>query len=88
MNFHKNVFARMGYEKEADQIQRLFLEGHRKDVVDCVTDDMVRDISLIGSPEQIRDDLAQWEEAGVTHLVMGCRDVDEVRRLADVILDR
>ena len=38
MNFHKNVFARMGYEKEADEIQRLFFEGKREEAMATVPD--------------------------------------------------
>ncbi|MDH3707052.1 MAG: LLM class F420-dependent oxidoreductase, partial [Acidimicrobiia bacterium] len=30
-NFHFDVFARMGYEAECDQIQELYLDGHKKD---------------------------------------------------------
>ncbi len=58
MNFHKEVFARMGYEGEVDHIQRCFLEGHREDAIAAVPDRLVQDISLIGSGQKIRDGLA------------------------------
>jgi AcrR family transcriptional regulator len=48
--------------------------------------DVRADISLVGSVEKIRDELGAWEDAGVTMLVVGARDVDELRRTADVIL--
>ena len=86
MNFHKNVFARMGYEKETDQIQDLFFEGKRDEATAAVPLDMVSDISLVGTREQIRADLPMWEEAGVTTLVVGVRSLDEMRTVADVIL--
>jgi len=47
---------------------------------------MVADISLVGPAEKIRDDLAAWEEAGVTMLVIGAADVAEMARVAEVIL--
>ena len=77
MNFHKQVFARMGYEAEAEQIQDLFFDGrarrgHRRRPAVS----MAADISLVGSREQIRDELAAWEEAGVTMLVVGGGSVD------------
>jgi F420-dependent oxidoreductase-like protein len=86
VNFHKNVFARMGYQKEAEQIQDLFLEGKRDEAIAAVPLDMVSDISLVGTTAQIRGDLAAWEEAGVTTLVVGARTLDEMRGVAEVIL--
>jgi alkanesulfonate monooxygenase SsuD/methylene tetrahydromethanopterin reductase-like flavin-dependent oxidoreductase (luciferase family) len=86
MNFHKQVFARMGYEREADEIQDLFFAGRRDDAIAAVPTSMAADISLVGSREKIRDDLQQWEEAGVTMLVIGARGVDEMRRVAEVVL--
>lgn len=86
MNFHKNVFARMGYEREADEIQQLFFEGRREEAIAAVPLDMVADISLVGTREQIRDELSMWEEAGVTTLVVGARSLQEMREVAEVIL--
>jgi alkanesulfonate monooxygenase SsuD/methylene tetrahydromethanopterin reductase-like flavin-dependent oxidoreductase (luciferase family) len=88
MNFHKNVFARMGYESEADQIQDLFFEGKRDEAIAAVPAPAVADISLVGPKEQIRDELPKWEEAGVTMLVVGARNLDEMRTVAEVILDK
>jgi F420-dependent oxidoreductase-like protein len=86
MNFHKQVFARMGYEAEADKVQDLFFEGRRDDAIAAVPRAMAADISLVGSPEQIRDELSRWEDAGVTMLVVGTRDLADLRRIAEVIL--
>jgi len=86
MNFHKNVFGRMGYEKEADEIQDLFLEGKRDQAIATVPSQMVADISLVGTKEQIRDELPMWEEAGITTLVVGAGSLEEMRSVADVIL--
>jgi F420-dependent oxidoreductase-like protein len=86
MNFHKDVFARMGYEKEAEQIQDLFFEGKRDDAIAAVPVQMVADIALVGTKEQIRAEIPMWEEAGVTTLVIGARGVDELRGVAEAVL--
>jgi F420-dependent oxidoreductase-like protein len=86
MNFHKDVFGRMGYEKEAQEVQDLFFEGKRDDAIAAVPLEMAADISLVGPAAKIRDDLAQWDEAGVTMLVIGARDLAEMRQVAEVIL--
>jgi F420-dependent oxidoreductase-like protein len=86
MNFHKDVFSRMGYEKEADEIQRLFLEGKRDEAIALVPDEAVADISLIGSEAAIRDRLPEWEEAGVTTLVISAQSIEQIRQVAEVVL--
>ena len=53
MNFHKNVFVRMGYEREADEIQELFLAGERDKAIAAVPRQAVADINLVGSVAQI-----------------------------------
>ena len=67
MNFHKNVFARMGYEKEADEIQRLFFEGKRDEAIAAVPVEAVADITLVGPPAQIRDQLPRMGGGGRHH---------------------
>jgi len=86
MNFHKDVFGRMGYEKEVQEVQDLFFEGKRDAAIAAVPDSLVTDISLIGPLAKIRDDVAGWEEAGVTMLVIGARSLGELRTTADAIL--
>jgi alkanesulfonate monooxygenase SsuD/methylene tetrahydromethanopterin reductase-like flavin-dependent oxidoreductase (luciferase family) len=86
VNFHKQVFARMGYEREAEEIQDLFLAGRREDAIAAVPRSMAGDISLVGPAEKIRAELPMWEEAGITMLVIGARGIDEMRQVAEVVL--
>lgn len=86
VNFHKNVFARMGYEKQAEDVQDLYLAGRKEEAIALIPTQMVADISLVGTAEQIRDEIPMWEEAGVTTIVVSARDIAEMRRVAEVIL--
>jgi alkanesulfonate monooxygenase SsuD/methylene tetrahydromethanopterin reductase-like flavin-dependent oxidoreductase (luciferase family) len=86
VNFHRDVFARMGYEQEAVLVQDLFLEGRRDEAVAAVPRQLAADISLVGTRERIRDELALWEAAGVTMLVIGATTVAELRTIADAVL--
>jgi F420-dependent oxidoreductase-like protein len=86
MNFHKEAFARMGYEREVERVQRLFLDGRRDEAIAAIPADLVRDISLIGPAAQIRDEVAAWEDAGVTMLVVVSRSPAELARIAEVVL--
>jgi F420-dependent oxidoreductase-like protein len=86
MNFHQQVFARMGYEQETERIQDLFFEGRRDEAIAAVPAQMAADISLVGSVEKIRDDLQAWEDAGVTMIVVGAPSLDQLRQTAEVVL--
>jgi F420-dependent oxidoreductase-like protein len=70
VNFHSQVFSRMGYEAECDRIQELYLAGDKAAAAAAVTNQMVEDIALIGPWEKIRDDLELWQESVVTTLLL------------------
>ncbi len=85
MNFHFEVFVRMGYEAEANRIKQLFLDGHRDEAIAAVPDAMVEEIHLIGPKEKIRDDLEAWRESMVTTLLVG-GSLDTLRTMAELVL--
>ena len=58
MNFHFDVFVRMGFEAEAHKIQELYLDGHKDEAAAAVPTSMVEKIALIGPRQKIRDELA------------------------------
>src|SRR5690349_1369952 len=72
-NFHKNVFERMGYAAITDQVQELFLAGKRDEATALIPDDLVDDMHIIGTAAEVKDRVAQWEETGVTTLLLSCR---------------
>lgn len=85
-NYHTKLMARMGFEEEAYHIQDLFFEGRREEAIAAVPDQFADEISLVGSPERIRDRLAAWKESPVTGINVGTRSADELRTIAEVIL--
>ncbi|UUV32650.1 LLM class F420-dependent oxidoreductase [Amycolatopsis roodepoortensis] len=70
VNFHHDVFARMGYEDVADKVQELYLAGRKEEATAAIPTSLVEDTSLIGPAEKIRDELAAWEETVVTTLLL------------------
>lgn len=84
-NFHKNVFDRMGLEQLTDEVQRLYLSGHKDEAAALIPDELVHDMHIIGTEGQVRETVAQWAETGVTTLLLSCRTPDEVRRVAQVV---
>jgi F420-dependent oxidoreductase-like protein len=85
MNFHFDVFCRMGYEAEAHSIQDLYLEGRKDEAAAAVPTAMVEEMALIGPKAKIRDDLAAWEESMVTTLLIG-GSLDTMRLMAELVL--
>ena len=83
-NFHKELMARMGYEKEAQQIQDLFFDGKRAEAIAAVPDAFVDEVSLIGPKERIRDRLEAWKESAVTTINVGSSDPDVIRMMAEL----
>src|SRR4051795_7006915 len=68
-NFHANVAIRMGYEAEVEQIADLYLDGKKDEAAGKVPRKLIEEMSLIGSRDKIRDDLAKWNESIVTTLL-------------------
>jgi F420-dependent oxidoreductase-like protein len=65
-NFHFEVFARMGYEDVATQVQELYLAGRKEEAAAAIPLAMVEDVALVGPPEKIRDELARWKDTCIT----------------------
>jgi alkanesulfonate monooxygenase SsuD/methylene tetrahydromethanopterin reductase-like flavin-dependent oxidoreductase (luciferase family) len=85
MNFHFDVYARMGYEAEATKIQELYLAGHRDEAIAAVPTKLIEDTSLIGPKEKIRDDLEGWKESIATTLLVS-GGPDTLQLLAEFVL--
>ncbi len=85
VNFHANVFSRMGYEAEVAKIQDLYLDGKKDEACAAVPQSLIEETSLIGPKEKIRDDLAKWNESIVdTLLIYG--DEHILRTMAELCL--
>ncbi len=85
MNFHFDVFSRMGYEAEATKIQELYLEGRKDEAAAAVPTKLVEDTALIGPKEKIRDDIERWRESIATTLLVS-GDVKTLQTIAELAL--
>jgi F420-dependent oxidoreductase-like protein len=85
VNFHNDVFARMGYEGEAKLIQDLYLDGKKAEAAGAVPTQLVEDVALVGPREKIRDELEMWRESNVTTMLVS-GGVDQLRTIAELVL--
>ncbi len=86
-NFYHDVATKYGYGAEADRIQELYLAGDKEGAAKVVPDELVRDISLIGSREFVKERVAAFHEAGVTVLnvvPMGATTADRVKLIEEL----
>ena len=67
-NFYHALATSYGYGAEADRIQQLYLAGDKDGAAKAVPDDLVRDVSLIGTAGFVKERVAAFRQAGVTTL--------------------
>jgi F420-dependent oxidoreductase-like protein len=83
-NFHADVAIRMGYEAMVDEVQELYLSGRKDEAGAAIPTELIEQLSLLGPPEKIREDLEPWRESIVTTLLVS-GDVTTVRHAAEIV---
>ena len=90
-NFYNTVCQRYGYEREAEQIQDLYLSGKKQEAAAAVPQEMVDLMNLCGPRSLVEERVAAFKAAGVTHLQVhpvgvGDRsDVQQVETLREIL---
>ena len=67
-NFYNTILQKYGYVDEAIAIQDNYLAGEKEKAASLVPAQMLRDTNLIGPKNFVKERLAAYSEAGVTHL--------------------
>jgi F420-dependent oxidoreductase-like protein len=67
-NFYNDLFRRYGWEREAEQIQDLYLDGKKDEAAALVPDEYLRLSNLCGPPSYVAERIAALRAAGVTEL--------------------
>jgi F420-dependent oxidoreductase-like protein len=67
-NFYNDLMCRYGYEREAKQIQDLYLGGNKRDAEALVPADLLELGNLVGPASYVEERIAAFAEAGVTNL--------------------
>lgn len=67
-NFYNDVFRSYGYERAAEQIQELYLDGKKREAAALVPDEYLRLSNLCGPAGYVAERIAAFREAGVTDL--------------------
>ncbi|MEO6569948.1 MAG: LLM class F420-dependent oxidoreductase [Ilumatobacteraceae bacterium] len=67
-NFYNTICQKYGYVDEAIEIQDLYLDGKKDEAAAKVPAEMLVNTNLVGSAGHVKERLAAYQEAGVTHL--------------------
>ncbi|GAB3703122.1 LLM class F420-dependent oxidoreductase [Mariniluteicoccus flavus] len=65
-NFYNALARRMGFEREAERVQELYLARQPRDAMAEVPVDLIDQTSLLGNGSRLTDRLAELRDAGVT----------------------
>jgi F420-dependent oxidoreductase-like protein len=84
-NFHADLFRRLDFGDAVAEIVAASAEGRWQEAVDAVPDELVDEVAIVGDAERVRAEVARREEAGVSMLLVGCRDVAHIQSLADTL---
>ena len=67
-NFYNDVARAYGYEREAEEIQDLYLSGKKKEAEALVPTEWLEAANLVGPASYVKERIAAFAEAGVTDL--------------------
>jgi F420-dependent oxidoreductase-like protein len=67
-NFYNDLACQYGYEKEAKEIQDLYLDGHKKDAEAAVPLELLEQANLVGPASYVKERIEAFRESGVTNL--------------------
>jgi F420-dependent oxidoreductase-like protein len=76
--------ARLGYGEACTEIQAHYLAGDRARAAAAVPTELVRDIALVGTPQDVREQARAWQGTAVTTLLVQT-DPAHVTEVADLL---
>jgi hypothetical protein len=80
-NFYNTICQKYGYVDEAIEIQDLYLSGKKEEAAAAVPDEMMEKTHLVGPEGYVRERIAAYKEAGVTHLSVSPVGSDPIKTI-------
>ncbi|MFM7756236.1 MAG: LLM class F420-dependent oxidoreductase [Actinomycetota bacterium] len=80
-NFYNTICKKYGYEKEAIEIQDLYLSGKKDEAAAAVPGEMLANSNLVGPKSYVKERIAAFKEAGVTVLSVNPVGPDAVKSI-------
>jgi F420-dependent oxidoreductase-like protein len=83
-NFYNTICQKYGYVDEAIEIQDLYLDGKKDEAAAAVPAEMLENTNLVGPPGYVKERIAAYQEAGVTHLSVNAVGKDPVATIGQL----
>jgi F420-dependent oxidoreductase-like protein len=83
-NFYNQLACQYGYEKEAKEIQDLYLGGNKRDAEALVPLEWLEAGNLVGPASYVKERIAAFKEAGVTNLQVSPASEDPAATIAQL----
>lgn len=80
-NFYNQITRQYGWEKEAIEVQDLYLDGKKDEAARAVPGEMLRLSNLVGPKSYIKERIGAFKEAGVTVLSVNPVGPDAVKTI-------
>ncbi len=87
-NFYNDIAVAYGYEKEAAEVQDLYLEGKKDEAAAALPGEWLELANLVGPKSYIKERVGAFKEAGVTVLSVnpvGPNAVQQVEMLREIV---
>jgi F420-dependent oxidoreductase-like protein len=79
-NFYVDLASRIGFEKQATEVQALYLDGERENAYEAIPDELVDETSLVGSEREVAERVERYVNAGVDRLIVSPIHLDAGER--------
>jgi F420-dependent oxidoreductase-like protein len=79
-NFYVDLASRIGFEREANQVQTLYLDGDREKAYEAIPDELVDETSLVGSESEVAERVQRYADAGADRLIVSPIHLDGGQR--------
>jgi alkanesulfonate monooxygenase SsuD/methylene tetrahydromethanopterin reductase-like flavin-dependent oxidoreductase (luciferase family) len=70
MPFYNRLFARQGYQKEAEEITAGWAKGDANAAAAAISDRMAEQIAAMGTPQDCQRKVEEFEKAGAAYVVL------------------
>ena len=67
-NFYNDAYARAGFQDACSEVRSLWVAGRRDEAARAVPDEMIRQTTLFGDENTVRDRLRLYRDVGISEL--------------------
>jgi F420-dependent oxidoreductase-like protein len=79
-NFYNRLVSSYGFEREAQQVQELYLAGRKSEAMLALPDDLIDAVTIAGSPQRAKERIRAFRDAAVETLIVSPTAFDNDER--------